>query len=63
MGTPRARKTPLSAAPMVRLAVLALLAVAGSVYAIMRYYALHAPAQAPVDAGEIPAPEIEPVSD
>jgi hypothetical protein len=63
MSTPRARKTPLAIGPIVRLALLAALAVAGSVYAILRYYELRPPARAPIDAGEIPAPELEPVSD
>jgi hypothetical protein len=63
MTTPRARKTPLAPGPIVRLALLAALGVAGSVYAIVRYHELRGPVRAPLDSGEIPAPELEPVSD
>lgn len=47
--------------PVVRMFLLAAVAVAASAYAIIRYYS-HPPlpmiVQVPVDAGELPAPDL-----
>jgi hypothetical protein len=58
-------KRPLPTIPLpVRMFLLAIIAVVASVYALVRYYTrLRPPMLVPVDTSEIPAPELEPISD